>query len=457
MTSTERQERDLERVVDASPTEDLFIEMLTRDIALIPSIVDLVDNCADGARRVRGNDNYRGLWARLEISTKQFRLSDNCGGIPADIARDYAFRFGRPHGAPSVKHSVGQFGVGMKRAIFKMGKYFRVESTTHSTRFVIEQDVLQWAKDPKWEYEFSEFQKDGDYGADEQGTTVTVTQLNEGVAAEFGLADFATRLKQELKSKLRDPIARGLAVTINAIPVDSEPLTVLAGRDLNPAFKELRFPPTGPKPVLVKLYCGLGASDDPRASRAAAGWHVFCNGRLILEGDKTAVTGWGEDAGDVSIPAFHGQYNNLRGYAYFDCDDPSKLPWNTTKTGFNADSPLYRAVRLEMMRMMLPVKAFLDRLKEEKSAKSDTGEAGPLESLLLKAEIADVQDVAVRRAFELPPMKQKRKPAGPIMQKIQYEKPLKMVEEAKNLLKARSWKEVGEKTFDYFYRAEVAK
>ena len=97
--------------INAMPTKELFIDMLTRDIGLIPAIVDLVDNCADGARRLQGDGGFKGLWARIEISKEKFRISDNCGGISIDTARKYAFRFGRPFGSPTVSHSVGQFGV----------------------------------------------------------------------------------------------------------------------------------------------------------------------------------------------------------------------------------------------------------------------------------------------------------------------------------------------------------
>jgi hypothetical protein len=34
--------------INAMPTKELFIDMLTQDISLIPAIVDLVDNAADG-------------------------------------------------------------------------------------------------------------------------------------------------------------------------------------------------------------------------------------------------------------------------------------------------------------------------------------------------------------------------------------------------------------------------
>jgi hypothetical protein len=138
--------------IDAMPTKELFIDMMTRDIPLIPAIIDLVDNCADGARRTRGDGSYNGLWARVEISPKEFRIADNCGGMTVDIARKYAFRFGRAAGMPSVSHSIGEFGVGMKRAIFKLGNKFRVESAAATSRFVVEQDVREWAKKKEWQY-----------------------------------------------------------------------------------------------------------------------------------------------------------------------------------------------------------------------------------------------------------------------------------------------------------------
>src|SRR5258706_7202288 len=116
--------------INGSPTKDFFIHMLVRDIPLNRAVIDLVDNSVDGARRLRKDASYDGLWVRLEIKPTHFRIADNCGGIPVNIARDYAFRFGRPPGAPSIEGSIGQFGVGMKRTFFKLGRKLAVESAT---------------------------------------------------------------------------------------------------------------------------------------------------------------------------------------------------------------------------------------------------------------------------------------------------------------------------------------
>jgi hypothetical protein len=44
--------------IQASPTKELFISMLVRDIELTPAIVDLVDNSFDGAIRLRGHPGH---------------------------------------------------------------------------------------------------------------------------------------------------------------------------------------------------------------------------------------------------------------------------------------------------------------------------------------------------------------------------------------------------------------
>ena len=110
-TGTSEAEVDDPNAVDAEPTKDFFVSMLTRDIDLKDAIVDLVDNSIDGARRMRPDQDFEGLWIRLSFdldppaadgpdaatdgSAGAFVIEDNCGGMSLDVARKYAFRFGR--------------------------------------------------------------------------------------------------------------------------------------------------------------------------------------------------------------------------------------------------------------------------------------------------------------------------------------------------------------------------
>ena len=432
-----------DRPINAMPTKQLFINMLTRDIALIPAIIDLVDNCVDGARRAAGDGPYEDYWVRIEVSPEQLRIVDNCGGMSVDIAEKYAFRFGRDENSPSLPHSIGQFGVGMKRAIFKIGDEFRVESRTPTTSFVVRENIPAWAKKEEWQFRFARLEEDQEFAPDKVGTTLTVSDLHSDVASEFRQETFRTRLREQLRSKLTEPITNRLAISLNGRPVHSNPLELLDGRNLAPAYAKNHYPSEDDRRVTAQFFAGLADPDPP-----SAGWHVFCNGRLILEGDKTSVTGWGTRE-ETRIPRFHGQYNLFRGYAYFDSDDAALLPWNTTKTGLNLDSSVYRASKLHMRTLMRPVIDFLNRLKKEK----EESESGPLQDLLGNARQKALPKVTTRRSFIVP----KFEPLviRPAIQRIQYDVAADKAKEVKRYLGVTTWVAVGKTTFKYFYDAEI--
>lgn len=328
--------------------------MLTKDIELSRSIIDLVDNALDGARRLRKNQNYNGLYINIETTRQHFKIVDNCGGIDIDLARDVAFRFGRPTDAKPTSHSVGQFGVGMKRSLFKIGRRFSIRSDAPRSWFELTVDVDDWKKnDIDWDFEFDDYRDDlPENGDRELGTSITVTMLHPTVSQAFEDENFQIRLAKEIKEAHTQTIEKGLRVSLDRVPLNIRPLKLLQSKDLKPAFQRKTWGKSRSE-VQVKLYAGI---DDSKPSEA--GWNIFCNGRLVLAADQSAMTGWGEGAGKI-IPRFHPQYTRFRGFAFMDSDDTSALPWNTTKTGVDTDSPHYRAVRIEMIKLMRPVLDFL--------------------------------------------------------------------------------------------------
>lgn len=435
-----------DKTINASPTKDFFISMLVRDIELVDAIADLVDNCVDGARRLKPNGSYGGLSVRIEASGEHFKIADNCGGIPVDLARNYAFRFGRPKGMPETPHSVGQFGIGMKRALFKLGSHFVVRSATAGSRFTIDVDVNEWKKEEdKWELEFAQLAEDISVPADKRGTTIEVTSLNKGVASEFALENFQNRLTSTLAAKHELSLQKGLSMTLNKTPLKFAASELLRSDDLKPAYRELSYKPDGNTPVTVKLYVGVSESDPE-----AGGWYVYCNGRLVLEADKTSTTCWGEGQ-DVTIPKYHNQYARFRGYAFFDCDDASLLPWNTSKTDMALDSPLYQAIRQQMIVLMRPVIDFLNRLKQEERAAQEDGET-PLADAVEDANAVTLSRIKTQPTFTAPRYVAVRRPKT--SGTISYSRPLEDIRKIQRALKATSYREVGEKTFDYFMNSE---
>lgn len=441
--------------INASPTKEFFIHMLTRDVSLVRAVIDLIDNSVDGATRVSKNaKDLRDFYVRIELSKQCFRIVDNCGGISVRTAREYAFRFGRPPGVKSVAHTIGQFGVGMKRTIFKLGQEFHIKSTTPNSHFAIHQNVLDWTKDPSnWNFQFSELDEESSFEPSKVGTTVEVTQLHSMVAEQFELDSFIKRLAQEVKSAHSMSIERGLAIVLNEEPLTHMTHSVLQSELLKPVSYSREFSPTGTTPVKVKIVAGLSGE----RSLVRGGWYIFCNGRLVLEADQSEKTGWEireEDHEDaLNIPKYHADFAYFRGYVFFDSDDPSLLPWTTTKTGVDVDSPVFKSVRLDMMRAMRPILDFLRRLAEEKSLK-ERGEQSstPLDDAVKTAAPVPHQYAQIQTTFQapLPTPKPPR-----TTQRIQYDAQITYIEQVRQRMgQGLSLREIGEKTFAYYIEAE---
>ena len=432
---------DDERDVRAEPTKAFFIEMLVRDIALTRAIIDLVDNSVDGARRKRPREDFGGLWIEVTANKEGFEIRDNCGGIPLHVARHYAFRFGRPDGMEPTPHSVGQFGVGMKRALFKLGSRFRVVSSTTDEHFEIDEDVREWRRRPEWKFRFGVL---GDGPLEVEGTSVHVTELHAGVKAEFALDRFHSELSAAIKDAHIGSLEAGLAITYNGTPLRHEPLELLYSPGYEPAyFSDSINGAAGTLPVTVKAFAGLGHSDPQ-----GAGWNVFCNGRLVLGSDQTEATGWGEGSGRT-IPKFHNQFARYRGFIFFDCEDAGRVPWNTTKSGVDRDSPLYRAVRLRMIGLMRPVINFLNQVDKENESRDDYR---PLQEAISAMRAVPISKIKTREKFDYP--RPAPRPKLPRKGRIQYDKEVERIREVKRALGVTTYTEVGRRTFDYYYERE---
>jgi hypothetical protein len=440
--------------IDASPTKELFIEMLTRDFALIPAIIDLVDNSTDGARRLRGFDKLESLNVDVEALPDKFVVVDNCGGIPVEIARDYAFRFGRPKGAPKPQAGeVGRFGVGMKRGLFKLGRIFKIRSTTASTQFDVSIDVEKWKDEPEWQFEFAGVPTTGKkFPEAERGTRIEVTKLHDVVIQHFEDKAFIEELRVELTAKLETPILNGLTVRVNKVALRAHPRMFISSPELLPAKKTMSLKGPSGGTVKVDLMCGLGKPKSPRTARSETGWYVFCNGRMLLEADKSPTTGWG-----TAIPDFHPQFYGFRGFAYLEADDAADLPWNTGKTQLDTDHPVYRSVKEQMNGIARPVFDFFNQMKVENDLQKEKGidKPGRLQKLLDSATEVQADSIATRERFTFPIPALKRKDQS--TQSITFSCDKGRADRVKANLRARSWSEVGEEVFDYYFRAECGR
>ncbi len=426
--------------VKASPTKELFIYMLTKDLVLVDAIADLVDNSVDGAKRLKHSEDYTDLFVHLEVTSQMFKITDNCGGMDVKTAREYAFCFGRPSGMPSTDHSIGNFGVGMKRALFKLGRFFSVESHTKNSSFELEQNIEDWASVSEWDFYFKTANENLEVNNTNVGTTITVSNLYTGVSDEFSLDNFLIRLREKLESVHQITMEKGLKIKLNNTRLEFSPPSLISSDLISPAFEEKEIVTEDSKKVSVKIYAGLSM---PEPSKA--GWNVYCNDRLILEANTDFITGWGIK--------FHNDYARFRGFVFFDSLQSDLLPWNTTKNYIDSDLPLYRSVREDMITIMKPVIDFLRRVARDKK-NQENDDPTSLELVINRAESLPLRNFTTRQSFITPSETPPEQTVS--LSTIKYQKPLDEVEQVKRVLDVRTLKEVGEKTFEYFMRMECS-
>ena len=173
--------------VDARPVKSFFVDMLTRDIELVDAILDLLDNCVDGILRLKGDysdqtpNPYENFEAEIKFDANSFSISDNCGGIPWDL-HSYAFRMGKEaENRDSDLPTVGVYGIGMKRAIFKIGRQCLISTKNKADCYEVEITPEWIEQSDNWELPvFESSQPDK-----EDGTTIVIDELHHGIATRF--------------------------------------------------------------------------------------------------------------------------------------------------------------------------------------------------------------------------------------------------------------------------------
>ncbi|TAU02185.1 ATP-binding protein [Rhizobium ruizarguesonis] len=421
--------------IKAIPTKELFVFVLTRDIRLEEAVLDLLDNCIDGAKRLQPDEEKRldERWVRIEFSKTEFSILDNCGGISVNTARNYAFRFGRDPKMATTPNSIGQFGVGMKRALLRFGRHFKIESTTDKEHFSVTIDVKKWLQNDEWQFEFDQIREA--YKGEVPGTKITVSGLTDDASARFPVAEFDTQLRNLIEQNAQSYIARGLTIEVNKKPIWAKPFKILFDDNLIPALKEKNYESDGQAPVFAQFICGLGPS-----TPMEAGWYVACNGRVIMSADQSWETGWDtvRTREGVGAPKFHNQFSRFRGYVSFQCRDAARLPWNTMKTGVDPDAVVYQDARREMIALMRPVIDFLNNLDAEKDEPEDER---PLTKIVDGAK--PVAYNAIPQYASVFKVTTPARPPKPATTTIQFKRPKKEVEELIEAIGAGSAREAG--------------
>lgn len=395
-------------IVDSSPTKEFFVEMLTRDIDLTDAILDLLDNCLDGVLRKRGsvdsakNDfDYSGFEANITIEKDCFTIQDNCGGISKNIAINSAFRMGRDSTKISDENlpTVGIYGIGMKRAIFKIGRQAEILSKCNDEQFAV-MIPYEWTKTDNWQLNLDDVSAVPPALVN-GGVIVYISHLNTGIMSiwenEDSRNNFVDNLCGHIQKSYSFIIEKGFKITVNGQSVVSLPVKLLIAntQGKNGAISPYIYK-DNIKGVEVDLIIGFYTtikSDEEieeinksHRSTADAGWTIICNDRVVLHNDKTHLTGWGESG----IPKYHTQFIGIRGIVSFKSTNPKLLPTTTTKRGIDLSSEIYSQVKERMREGMNLFISYTNQWKghlvEEKKY-SGHADSVPMQRLLKDTEV----------------------------------------------------------------------
>lgn len=453
------------RVVKATPHKRFFIDMITRDISLEACVLDLIDNSVDGATRhtnppsrgkrtlspkphplSSGENRYQAYTIDIKFDRSSLSVSDNCGGIPVDIACDYAFNFGRDPEAPdesATRTGIGIYGIGMKRALFKLGRHFFIESQTEDDAFTMDVDVEAWAADrDTWDMRLTPrpVKKTA-----KEHTVIKVTKLLAGVSQELGSPAFESRLLSAAAQTFAAFLDQGLTIKINGNKVKPMEFAFLQGHGFQPLHEQFVQKVDG-QIVDVELWAGAAATrgerpgSDEDDDASPWGWYVLCNNRVVLAADKSERTGWGL----AKFPQWHPQYNGYVGIIAFRSESPFLLPWTTTKDDIDAETVLYRKAR---GKMQVAAREYITYSRARK--------ANPTAAKKAEREAKPVRATAVSKpqSMKTPPVPGTTDGAV----NIQYQKPKREVARVAAALgdPDLSATAVGAKTFEYFYVNKV--
>ena len=341
--------------VDTSPTKHAIVDSLTRDVSVETCVFDLLDNAIDAARETIWQvadeedrhhliDYYSGYGIKLNFSNYGFKITDNCGGMSTDDLQKLVLRFGE---RSSHALGIGIFGVGLNRALFKLGKISHLRTDNGSQRAELVLDTTEYMASNSWELPAYAFESSGVIG-----TEIEMRQPAKEIGELFANKVWVDGIRVEAGRRYGKFIQKNLRIVINdEVAVSSLP-TIKEDGQFDPLNKYLR----DEHGVTFIINCGehedhiFNEADDTDTTdpRETFGWTVLCNDRAVIVGNKDLKTFW---------KRWHWEYNGFVGYVNF-VGDPQFLPWTTTKTDIDQNNKAYQAARSAMENFALQWRSF---------------------------------------------------------------------------------------------------
>lgn len=302
--------------VECGFTRDYAITTMRKDIIIKSAIFDLIDNSIDAAENLDRVKNHK-----IVIDTKKnsFSIKDNCGGIEPELI-EHVFKIGRR------EDKANGFGVGMKRAIIKLGNNADIFSYNIDKSYYIPFNVYKWGKDDNWILNIKEIKR---LEKNKPGVEIYIKNLEEDVKKYF-VKNECNNLNVDISRRYRMILNKGMKIILNNRSI--EPYNI---KEYKPIISPIYFIENKVN-VQVKIYSNIKSNEEN-------GWDIFVNNRCISERNRSEDVQWYRIKQESGF-----SYRRFIGEVLIEGIDVRDIPLNSSKDkiDFNSD------VMNKIMRLM---------------------------------------------------------------------------------------------------------
>jgi hypothetical protein len=218
----------------------------------------------------------------VNIDKDSIVVTDNADGIDFKSAMEEVFRFGHSSEHHNSRDRLSVYGIGMKRALFKIGNRVSITSDHKLGGFDLKLNVEHWANEDKIPWTFPIQKRPAK--AQGTGTKIIIEKLHDEIRRRVSDGLFEADLREKLSKVYSFFLGRVVTISVNGKSVAPTEF------EIGTNFSHDKFKSDG---VDCTITAGIASATGDKFLADAAGWFVFCNFRTVIYADKSPLTGWG--------------------------------------------------------------------------------------------------------------------------------------------------------------------
>lgn len=353
-------------VIDATPSKRLYRSIIV-DYDLNTAIAELIDNAIDAWVEQRGGPDLL-IQINIDVDQQSFLIKDNAGGVgESDLKNLISPGQTTSDGSTEI---IGIFGVGSKRAAVVLSQLISITTRRHRHgTFRLEYDE-DWLDDAgNWQIPY--------HRVNEIEPSSTIIDLSK----------LRFKIDEAKLKELREYLAATYCYILKKYPKISIKLN--DGAIVGEAFDNWAYPP-GFAPRCIKKRLSVGKNKAKVSVKITAGLvlekeyehgaYFYCNGRLISRAFKSDIVGF-----EPGRAGHHASKSLAR--IIIELDGPSReMPWNSSKSAINFNSPVFIAVRDDVLRASETYSKLSQRLFEKFEEKVLPFKEGSIEVINLQQD-----------------------------------------------------------------------